>query len=69
VSPGTFEFLGIPVPLGRVMQPADYEPDGALVFVLRYKTWVKTYGADPAREVWVCAKSLSSGRRAFSRRM
>src|SRR5215467_15067480 len=48
VSPGTFEFLGIPALLGRVMQPADYEPGAPPVFVLRYKTWVKDFGADPS---------------------
>jgi putative ABC transport system permease protein len=47
VTPGTFEFLGMPTLLGRVMQPADYEPGAPPVFVLRYKTWVKEFGADP----------------------
>jgi len=47
VTPGTFEFLGLPPLLGRVAQPADYEPGAPAVFVLRYKTWVKEFGADP----------------------
>src|SRR2546421_2156976 len=47
VTPGTFEFLGMPALLGRVMQPAEYEPGAPPVFVLRYKTWVKSFGADP----------------------
>lgn len=47
VTPGTFEFLGMPALLGRVMQPADYEPGAPPVFVLRYKTWVKSFSADP----------------------
>ncbi len=47
VTPGTFEFLGMPALLGRVMQAADYEPGATPVFVLRYKTWVKEFGADP----------------------
>src|SRR5438309_9266500 len=47
VTPGTFEFLGMPALLGRVMQPADYEQGAPPVFVLRYKTWVKSFGADP----------------------
>jgi len=34
VTPGTFEFLGMPTQLGRVMQPADYEPGAPPVFVL-----------------------------------
>ena len=48
VTPGTFEFLGMPALLGRVMQPADYELGAPPVFMLRYKTWVKSFGADPA---------------------
>ncbi len=48
VTPGTFEFLGMPALVGRVMQPADYEPGATPVFVLRYKTWVKDFAADPA---------------------
>ncbi len=47
VTPGTFEFLGMSALIGRVMQPADYEPGAPPVFVLRYKTWVKSFGADP----------------------
>src|ERR1700751_3563276 len=47
VTPGTFEFLGMPASLGRVMQPADYEPGAPPVFILRYKTWVKEFAADP----------------------
>jgi len=47
VTPGTFEFLGMPALYGRVMQQADYEPGAPPVFVLRYKTWVKSFGADP----------------------
>src|SRR5215472_11709669 len=47
VTPGTFEFLGMPALLGRVMQPADYEPGAPPVFVLRYKTWMKEFAGDP----------------------
>ncbi len=47
VTPGTFEFLGMPALLGRLMEPADYEPGAPPVFVLRYKTWVSEFGADP----------------------
>src|SRR6266852_2832140 len=47
VVPGTFEFLGMPALLGRVMQPADYEPGAPPVFVLRYKVWVKDFAGDP----------------------
>jgi putative ABC transport system permease protein len=48
VTPGTFEFLGMPSLLGRVMQPADYEPGAPPVFVLRYKTWVNQFSGDPS---------------------
>jgi putative ABC transport system permease protein len=47
VTPGTFEFLGMPALLGRVVEPADYEPGAPPIFVLRYKTWVKEFAADP----------------------
>ena len=47
VTPGTFEFLGMPALLGRVLQPADYEPGAPPVFELRYKTWVSQFAADP----------------------
>jgi putative ABC transport system permease protein len=47
VTPGTFEFLGVPPLLGRAMQAADYEANAVPVFVLRYKTWVNEFGADP----------------------
>ena len=47
VTPGTFEFLGVAPLLGRAMQPADYEPGSPPVFVLRYKTWVNEFAADP----------------------
>jgi predicted permease len=48
ITPGTFEFMGMPALLGRVMQPADYEPGAPPVFVLRYKTWVNRFNADAA---------------------
>ena len=47
VTPGTFEFLGMPAFVGRVMQPADYEAGAPPVFVLRYKTWMKEFAGDP----------------------
>src|ERR1700716_4209319 len=48
ITPGTFEFLGMPPLLGRVAQPADYEPGAPPVFVMRYKTWVSRFSADLA---------------------
>ena len=47
VTPGTFEFLGMSPLLGRAMQAADYEPGAPPVFVMRYKTWVNRFSADP----------------------
>jgi putative ABC transport system permease protein len=47
VTPSTFEFLGMPALLGRVMQSADYQPGAPPVFVLRYKTWLGHFAGDP----------------------
>ena len=47
ITPGTFEFFGMQPLLGRVAQAADYEPGAPPVFVLRYKTWMKSFGGDP----------------------
>jgi putative ABC transport system permease protein len=47
VTPGTFEFFGMGPLLGRTVQPADYEPGATPVFVMRYKTWVNRFSADP----------------------
>jgi len=48
VTPGTFEFFGMPALYGRVMQPSDYEPGAPPVFVLRYKTWIERFNGDPS---------------------
>jgi putative ABC transport system permease protein len=48
VTPGTFELFRVPPLLGRAMQPADYEPGAPPVFVMRYKTWVSRFSADPS---------------------
>ena len=48
MTPNTFEFLGLPALVGRVMEPADYEAEAPPVFVLRYKTWVSRFNSDPA---------------------
>jgi putative ABC transport system permease protein len=47
VTPGTFEFFGMPALHGRVMQPADYLPGAPPVFVMRYKTWMERFNGDP----------------------
>ena len=48
ISPHTFEFFGVAPLLGRVAQPADYEPGAPPIFVMRYKTWVSRFSADPS---------------------
>jgi putative ABC transport system permease protein len=46
VTPGTFEFFGMPALHGRVMQPTDYEPGASPVFVMGYKAWRERFGGD-----------------------
>jgi putative ABC transport system permease protein len=46
VTPGTFEFFGMPALHGRVMQASDYEPQAPAVFVMRYKAWMERFGGD-----------------------
>lgn len=48
MSPGSFEFFGVPALFGRVFQAADYKPGAPPVFVLRYKTWRAHFNADPS---------------------
>src|SRR5882757_1929953 len=48
MTPGSFEFFGMPALYGRVLQPADYKPGAAPVFVMRYKTWKSRFSSDPA---------------------
>jgi putative ABC transport system permease protein len=47
MTPGSFEFFGLPALYGRVLQPADYRPGAPPVFVLRYKTWKGRFNGDP----------------------
>ena len=46
LTPGTFEFFGMPALHGRVLEPSDYEPGAPPVFVLRYKTWKQRFNGD-----------------------
>jgi putative ABC transport system permease protein len=46
VTPGTFEFFGMPALYGRVMQPADFQPGAPPVFVMRHKTWMERFNGD-----------------------
>jgi putative ABC transport system permease protein len=48
MTPGSFEFFGMPALYGRVLQPADYKPEAAPVFVMRHKTWKSRFNGDPA---------------------
>lgn len=47
MTPGSFEFFGMPALYGRVFQPADYKPGAPPVFVLRYKAWKARFNGDP----------------------
>jgi putative ABC transport system permease protein len=47
MTPGSFEFFGMPALYGRVLQPADYKPGAPPVFVLRYKAWKGRFNGDP----------------------
>jgi len=48
ITPGSFEFFGMPALYGRVLQPLDYNPGAPPVFVLRYKTWKVHFNGDPS---------------------
>ena len=47
VTPGAFEFFGMPALYGRVLQPADYQPGAPPVLVMRYKAWKERFNGDP----------------------
>jgi predicted permease len=47
MTPGSFEFFGMPALHGRVLEPDDYKPGAPPVFVLRYKTWKAQFNGDP----------------------
>jgi predicted permease len=46
MTPGAFEFFGMPALYGRVFQPADYKPGAPPVFVMRYKVWKARFNGD-----------------------
>jgi predicted permease len=46
VTPGTFEFFGMPALHGRVLQPSDHEAGAPPVVVMRHKTWMERFGGD-----------------------
>jgi putative ABC transport system permease protein len=47
MTPGAFEFFGMPALYGRVFGPADYQPGAPPVFVMRYKVWKTRFNGDP----------------------
>jgi putative ABC transport system permease protein len=47
MTPGAFEFFGMPALYGRVFGPADYKPGAPPVFVMRYKVWKGRFSGDP----------------------
>jgi hypothetical protein len=47
VTPGTFEFFGMPALYGRVLQATDYQPGAPPVFVMGYVTWKGRFNRDP----------------------
>ena len=47
ITPGAFEFFGIPALYGRLLEPADYRPGAPPVFVMRYKVWKARFNGDP----------------------
>lgn len=48
VSGNYFGVLGLPPSAGRVISPADDEPNGPVVAVLGYRWWQSRFGGDPA---------------------
>jgi len=46
VTPNTFQFLGMPALLGRIIVPDDGNPDAPPVFAMRYKLWVERFHSD-----------------------
>lgn len=46
-TPNTFAFFGVSAFQGRTLTPEDYRPGAPPVFVLRHKTWVAHFNADP----------------------
>jgi len=47
VTGNTFQFLGVPAQIGRVLTPDDANPGAPPVFVMAYKMWLAQYNLDP----------------------
>ena len=48
VTPNTFQFLGVPALVGRVITPEDGKPGAPPVFAMSYKMWMAHYSGDPS---------------------
>jgi putative ABC transport system permease protein len=46
-TPNTFQVMGVPPLLGRVIMPSDGEPEVEPVAVLGFKFWQRQFGGDP----------------------
>jgi len=47
VTANTFDYLGVPPLLGRMISEEDGRPDAAPVFVMNYRLWQREFGGDP----------------------
>jgi putative ABC transport system permease protein len=47
VTANTFQFLGVPALIGRVIVPDDAKPGAPPVFVMAHKLWLSRYNLDP----------------------
>ena len=47
VTGNTFQFLGVPAQIGRVLTPDDAKPGAPPVFVMAYKMWLAQHNLDP----------------------
>jgi putative ABC transport system permease protein len=47
VTTNTFDYLGVPVLLGRTILPEDGSPGAPPVFVMNYRLWQREFGGDP----------------------
>ncbi|HXP81789.1 MAG TPA: ABC transporter permease, partial [Verrucomicrobiae bacterium] len=47
VTANTFDYLGVPALLGRMISEEDGRPEAAPVFVMNYRLWQREFGGDP----------------------
>jgi putative ABC transport system permease protein len=48
VSGNTFQFLGVPALVGRILTPEDAEPGAPPVFVMSHRLWSRHFSLDPS---------------------